>query len=107
MAAAKKSAKKATKKAAKKTAKKATAKKATATKTAKKATAKKTAKKATAAAASPVVVTSKVRERLRQQDARMASDFVDALNAEVDVLVERAIQRAKDNGRSTVRPQDL
>ncbi len=102
MATAKKSAKKATKKAAKKTAKKATAKKTT-----KKATSKKTAKKATAAAASPVVVASKVKERLRQQDARMSGEFVDALNSEVDELIGRAIQRAQDNGRSTVRPQDL
>lgn len=104
MAAAKKTAKKASKKATKKTARKAPAKKA-AKKGAKKAT-KRTAKKASGATGS-VVVTSKVRERLRSGDARMSGEFVEALNGEVDALVERAIQRAKDNGRSTVRPQDL
>lgn len=106
MAAAKKSAKKAskkaTKKAAKKTAKKATAKKRTARKGTKKA-----ARKATAGAAGSVVVTSKVRDRLRGSNARMSGEFVEALNDEVDVLIERAVKRAKDNNRSTVRPQDL
>ena len=104
MAAAKKSAKKATKKAAKKTAKKATAKKG-ARKTAKKGT-KKAAKKATASAGS-LVVNSKVKERVGRGNIRMSGDFTDALNAEVDALIDRAIQRAKDNNRGTVRPQDL
>lgn len=111
MAAAKKSAKKASKKTAKKaTAKKATAKRATAKKGARKATkkgAKKTARRATSGATAQVVVASKVRERLRRSDARMSGEFVDALNAEVDDMVGRAVERAKGNNRSTVRPQDL
>ena len=106
MAAAKQSAKKATKKTAKKApAKRATAKKGT-RKAAKKTT-KKTAKKAAAGAGAQVVVASKVRERLRRDDARMSGEFVEALNAEVDDMVGRAVERAKSNNRTTVRPQDL
>jgi hypothetical protein len=124
MAAAKKAtAKKATAK--KSTAKKATAKKATAKKsTAKKATgaakkatgaakkATRTAKKATkkavaAATGGNVVVASKVKEAIRGQDVRMSSEFVDALNEHVNEVIARATERAKSNGRSTVRPGDL
>ncbi len=104
MAAAKKTAKKAT---AKKAATKKTAKKATARKAAKKGATKKTAKKASAGGSAQLVVGSKVKERIREQDARMAGEFLDAVNAEVDAMVARAVQRAKDNNRSTVRPQDL
>jgi hypothetical protein len=126
MAAAKKATKKSTSK--KSTAKKATstAKKATkkATSTAKKATkkasssakkatkkasssAKKATKSASSALSGNVVVASKVKEAIKQQDVRMSSDFVDALNEEVAEMVAKAAERAKGNGRSTVRPGDL
>ncbi len=39
--------------------------------------------------------------------ARMSGDFVEALNADVIELVEKAKKRAKDNGRGTVQPRDL
>jgi hypothetical protein len=105
---AKKTAKKATKKATAKkaTAKKAAAKKAPAKKAGKKA-AKKTAKRTAASAPAQLVVASKVKEAVKAQDVRMSSEFVDALNGEVDALVSRAVTRAKDNKRGTVRPQDL
>jgi hypothetical protein len=99
----------------KSTAKKSTAKKATgaakkATGAAKKATrtAKKATKKAVAAATGGnVVVASKVKEAIRGQDVRMSSEFVDALNEHVNEVIARATERAKGNGRSTVRPGDL
>jgi hypothetical protein len=106
----------------KSTAKKSTAKKATgaakkATGAAKKATgaakkATRTAKKATkkavaAATGGNVVVASKVKEAIRGQDVRMSSEFVDALNEHVNEVIARATERAKGNGRSTVRPGDL
>ena len=110
MAAAKKAtAKKATKKAATKKAatKKATAKKAaTKTTTAKRATAKKATAKP-AADTTSVVVASKVKEAVKGQDVRMSGDFVDALNAEVNETIAKAVARAKGNNRGTVRPQDL
>jgi hypothetical protein len=123
MAAAKKAtAKKSTAK--KSTAKKSTAKKSTARSTAKKATgaakkatgaakkatrsAKKATKKAVASATGGnVVVASKVKEAIRGQDVRMSSEFVDALNEHVNEVIARATERAKGNGRSTVRPGDL
>jgi hypothetical protein len=116
MAPAKKSAaKKGTAK--KGTAKKSAAKRGTAKKsavkrgTAKKATAKKgTAKKAAGrggASSDNVVVASKVRDTVRGSGIRMSSEFTEALNAEVHGLISRAVQRAKGNGRGTVRPTDL
>jgi hypothetical protein len=115
MAAAKKTAKKATakkaasKKTTKKATKKAASKKATAKKGAKKAAKKSTRKATSKAAAGPaqLVVASKVKDAVKTQDVRMSSDFVEALNSEVDALVARAVARAKDNKRGTVRPQDL
>ncbi|MCC5949164.1 MAG: hypothetical protein JJT89_11980 [Nitriliruptoraceae bacterium] len=115
MAATKKATKKATKTATKKATKKATAKKATkkatAKKTAKKASAKKNAKKATAkkttASSGNLVVTTKVRDAVRDSGVRMSGDFPEALNAEVAALIDKAVVRAKDNNRSTVRPSDL
>jgi hypothetical protein len=111
-AAAKKStAKKATAK--KSTAKKATAKKSTAKKaTAKKSTAKKSAAKRstarkTTAPAGNIVVASKVKEAAKGHEVRTSSDLVDALNQHVAELLAKAAERAKSNGRSTVRPGDL
>jgi hypothetical protein len=87
-------------------AKKAPAKKAAAKKApAKKAAAKRSASRANGAA--NVVVASKLREVVKGNNIRMSSDFVSALNDEVHVLVERAVRRAKGNGRGTVRSADL
>jgi histone H3/H4 len=109
-ATAKKSSKKATNKKA--SAKKTASKKGTAKKSGKKSSkksAKKTAKRAASKAASlsNVVVASKVKDAIKSADVRMSSDFPEALNAEVQELIDKAAQRAKDNGRSTVRPSDL
>ena len=66
----------------------------------------------TAAAASPtatttLVITSRVREAVRAEELRLSADFVAALNARVDQTITMAVARAKDNGRATVRAQDL
>lgn len=123
MAAAKKSTKKtAAKKSTRKApAKKSTAKKSTAKKSAKKSTAKKSAKKSTAKKSAAkkstarsgsssdvqLVVASRIKEAARAGDVRVAGDFADAFNAEVNEVLSKAIDRAKTNGRSTVRPGDL
>jgi len=37
----------------------------------------------------------------------VGSDFYDALDDEVKRLVERAVERAEDNGRRTVKARDV
>lgn len=106
MSPAKKAAKKAP---AKKSAKKTPARKSPAKKTAKKAAKKSTSRRgsSSSAATANVVVASKVRDAVRNGDIRMASDFVDGLNTEVSGMISKAVDRAKSNGRGTVRTQDL
>ena len=54
-----------------------------------------------------LVVTSKVKEVIKNADMSMASDFADALSTKVEALINDAISRAKANDRKTVRPGDL
>jgi histone H3/H4 len=65
------------------------------------------AKKAAKAAAVQVVLASRIKEVSRAANVRVSGDFVDAANAAVVALVKKAIDRAKANGRQTVRPQDI
>jgi histone H3/H4 len=52
-----------------------------------------------------LVVKSAVREMVG--DYRVSEDFWGALNKSVGELVRRAVERAKANGRKTVRGADL
>lgn len=114
-AAKKSTAKKSTKKSAakKSTAKKSTAKKGTRKSTAKKSTkkaAKKSTRKSTASRSSgtqQLVVASRIKEAAKAQDVRVAGDFAEAFNEEVNEMLTKAIERTKSNGRGTVRPGDL
>lgn len=54
-----------------------------------------------------VVLNSRIKEIARQAKVRVAGDFADAVNDEVNALIKRAIDRAKKNNRQTVRPQDV
>jgi hypothetical protein len=54
-----------------------------------------------------LVVGSKVKEAIRSSGVRMAGDLLDALNSSVNQMLSSAVDRAKANGRGTVRPQDL
>jgi histone H3/H4 len=65
------------------------------------------AKKAAKAASVQVVLASRIKEVSRAANVRVSGDFVDAANAAVVALVKKAIDRAKANGRQTVRPQDI
>jgi histone H3/H4 len=53
------------------------------------------------------VVGTKVKELLKKHGCMCAGDFVEALNAEVEGLVEAAAKRASSNGRKTARGGDL
>jgi hypothetical protein len=54
-----------------------------------------------------LVVASKVKEYIKSKEAMMASDFTDALNKEVQALLDKAVERCKSNKRSIVSPKDL
>jgi len=54
-----------------------------------------------------LVVGSKVREVIKKGDMNMSGEFLDALSKKVEEEVKRAIERAKANGRKTVRENDL
>lgn len=52
-----------------------------------------------------LIVQSAVKGRLEEMN--VAADFYDALDEEVDRLLERAVHRAQENDRKTVQPRDL
>lgn len=52
-----------------------------------------------------LIVKAAVKDAL--DDNNVASDFYDALNEEVEELVEDAAERADANDRKTVQPRDL
>lgn len=54
---------------------------------------------------SELIVKSAVKERLT--DKNVSADFYDALDSEVEDLLQDAAQRAQDNDRKTVQPRDL
>lgn len=52
-----------------------------------------------------LIVKSSVKEAAGEMN--VASDFYDALNDEVEQLLEDAAARAEGNNRKTVQPEDL
>lgn len=52
-----------------------------------------------------LVVKAAVKDAL--SDKNVSSDFYQALDAEVEELLEDASRRAEDNGRKTVQTRDL
>lgn len=52
-----------------------------------------------------LVVKAAVKEAL--EDNNVSSDFYDALDEEVEELIEDAAERADANDRKTVQPRDL
>ena len=54
-----------------------------------------------------LVVGSKVKEAIKAEGCNSAGDLVDALSAEVAAMVKKAANRAKANGRKTVRAADI
>jgi histone H3/H4 len=52
-----------------------------------------------------LIVKAAVKEEL--DDMNVASDFYDALDEEVEELLEDAARRADENDRKTVQPRDL
>ena len=54
-----------------------------------------------------LVVGSKVKDFIKEADLRSDGDLVEALSSRVEEMLKSAMQRCKENGRSTVRPCDL
>ena len=56
-----------------------------------------------------LVVTSKVKELVKSIDPEMrtGSDFIEELSTGVGEIVKAAIQRAKVDGRKTIKADDL
>lgn len=54
-----------------------------------------------------LVVQSKVKEEIGKADMNCSGDLAEALSTVVEKKLARAIERAKANGRKTVRPEDL
>ena len=54
-----------------------------------------------------LLVSSKVRQMLKDEDCNTAGDALDGLNGYVGWLVKQAAARAKANGRKTVRAHDF
>lgn len=72
--------------------------------------AKKKAKKAAAKKSKTLemlLVGSKTKDALKQYDVNIAGDALDGLNKVVYWYVEQAAERAKANGRKTVRAHDF
>lgn len=54
-----------------------------------------------------IMVGSKTRDVVKSQGLNMSGDFVEALSSKSHDLIEQAAERAKANGRKTIRPSDL
>ena len=54
-----------------------------------------------------VLVQSKVRDVIREKELRTSDEFLTALNEHVHAVLEVAMKRCKENGRQTLRPQDV
>jgi histone H3/H4 len=54
-----------------------------------------------------LVVQSKIREIIKAQDCSTSEEAIQAISAEVERLVTKAIERTKANGRKTVKGSDI
>ena len=54
-----------------------------------------------------LVVGSKVKDFIKDAELRSDGDLIDALSSKVEEILKCAMNRCKENGRSTVRPCDL
>ena len=54
-----------------------------------------------------LVVVSKVKDYVKSKGYMTSADAVPTLSDKVYALIDEAIKRTKDNGRQTIKPQDL
>ncbi len=53
------------------------------------------------------VVASAIKDFLKKKGMMTAGDFPEAASKALEMMLDKAAMRAKDNGRVTVRPCDL
>ena len=54
-----------------------------------------------------LVVVSKVKDYVKSKGYMTSADAVPTLSDKVYALIDEAIKRTKENGRQTIKPQDL
>ena len=54
-----------------------------------------------------LVVISKVKEYVKSKDMQTSETAVDALSNAVRELLDKAVERAKANGRATIKDRDI
>ena len=54
-----------------------------------------------------LVVVSKVKDYIKEQGLQTSETAVESLSNAVRELIDKAIARAKDNGRQTVKDRDI
>ena len=54
-----------------------------------------------------LIVASKVKDAVKTKKCQSSGDLVEALSDKVHAMLDAAAERAKKNGRATVRPYDL
>ncbi|HSI03939.1 MAG: hypothetical protein ACAI38_14390 [Myxococcota bacterium] len=54
-----------------------------------------------------VVVGSKLKDAVKAAGCQSSGDLVEAVSEKVHDMIIAAVERAKQNGRATVRPYDL
>lgn len=54
-----------------------------------------------------LVVQSKIREMIKTHDCATSEEAIAAISAEVERMVQKAVERTKANGRKTVKGSDI
>jgi histone H3/H4 len=54
-----------------------------------------------------LVIQSKIRDMIKNEGCATSQEAVEALSKEIERMVKRSIERAKENGRKTVKGQDI
>ena len=54
-----------------------------------------------------LIVGTKVKNYIKTKDVMSSADVLDALNSAVYGLLDKAVERAKANGRKTVQGRDI
>lgn len=54
-----------------------------------------------------LIVASKLKDAVKKKKCQSSGDLVEAVSDRVHAMIEEAANRAKKNGRATVRPYDL